>query len=119
MTATDTVGQPRSRITHELKIWPEFFSQVRGGRMKFQLRRNDRDYLVGDELVLKEFAPPGRELQAADKKTAPFKVGENGLYSGRELLVRVDYLMLEPEVDKLTCHAHFPGYVIMSISLIP
>lgn len=45
----------RSRITHELKIWPQYFQPVLNGCMKFQLRRNDRNFKVGDELLLKEW----------------------------------------------------------------
>lgn len=48
------MSEPRPRITHELKTWPEFFEQTRNGRKKFELRRNDRAYQVGDQLLLKE-----------------------------------------------------------------
>lgn len=41
--------------THELKILPEFFVAVLEGRKTFELRNNDRDYKVGDVLLLKEF----------------------------------------------------------------
>jgi len=42
---------------HELKTWPEYFQAIKQGRKKFELRRNDRDFLVGDILRLKEYDP--------------------------------------------------------------
>ena len=48
----------REPITHELKIFPEFFSAVCTGVKRAELRINDRDYRVGDTLHLLE-APRG------------------------------------------------------------
>ncbi|HGO4697869.1 TPA: DUF3850 domain-containing protein [Klebsiella pneumoniae] len=44
----------REPITHELKIYPEFFSAVCTGVKRAELRKNDRDYRVGDTLHLME-----------------------------------------------------------------
>ena len=44
----------REPITHDLKIYPEFFSAVCTGVKRAELRKNDRDYLVGDTLHLME-----------------------------------------------------------------
>lgn len=41
-------------ITHDLKIYPEFFSAVCTGVKRAELRKNDRDYRVGDTLHLME-----------------------------------------------------------------
>jgi len=43
--------------THELKCWPEFFTPILTGEKMFELRRNDRDYKVGDRIMLKEYDP--------------------------------------------------------------
>ena len=103
-----TVSEPRPRITHELKTWPEFFEQTRNGRKKFELRRNDRDFRVGDQLLLKEWIPG----PSVDKQRG---------YTGRELRVRVDYIMDSMTLDRLMKRfehgAQMSGYVIMSISL--
>ncbi|MCI8458260.1 MAG: DUF3850 domain-containing protein [Clostridia bacterium] len=39
----------------ELKILPEYFEAVKSGKKPFELRKNDRDYCVGDILILREF----------------------------------------------------------------
>lgn len=40
---------------HTLKIMPQYFTAVVENRKTFELRQNDRDYQVGDLLLLKEF----------------------------------------------------------------
>lgn len=44
----------REPITHDLKIYQEFFSAVCTGVKRAELRKNDRDYRVGDTLHLME-----------------------------------------------------------------
>jgi hypothetical protein len=44
-------------MTHDLKTWPEFFRRVRSGQKNFEVRKNDRDFQVGDTLVLLEYNP--------------------------------------------------------------
>jgi len=40
---------------HDLKILPQYFEEVIKGHKRFELRKDDRDYKVGDLLVLREF----------------------------------------------------------------
>lgn len=40
--------------THHLKSWPEQFEAILGGR-PFDVRRDDRRFAVGDEIVFEEF----------------------------------------------------------------
>ncbi|PZR37211.1 ASCH/PUA domain-containing protein [Caulobacter segnis] len=42
---------------HELKCWPAYFAAVREGLKTFEIRRNDRDFQVGDLIVLREYSP--------------------------------------------------------------
>lgn len=43
--------------THNLKIWPEYYKEVIEGRKKAEVRVNDRNFQVGDTLVLQEYNP--------------------------------------------------------------
>ncbi|EAF8203415.1 TPA: DUF3850 domain-containing protein [Listeria monocytogenes] len=40
---------------HELKTMREYFAAVAEGRKTFEIRKNDRDFKVGDYLLLKDF----------------------------------------------------------------
>jgi hypothetical protein len=42
---------------HYLKTWTPFFKDVKSGIKQFEVRKNDRDYEVGDTLILEEFDP--------------------------------------------------------------
>lgn len=42
---------------HNLKCWPEYFAAIASGQKKFEVRKNDRDYQVGDLLALHEYDP--------------------------------------------------------------
>lgn len=66
--------------THELKVWPEFFTALSDGRKTFEFRRDDRSppYQVGDVLRLREY-DGGR-------------FGETFEYTGLECLRRVTYI---------------------------
>lgn len=82
-----------SRVgVHVLKTWPEYFEAVYVGEKTFEVRLDDRDYKVGDTLVLREWDPKTKE------------------YSGRHLEVRVTYLMKGDEFDFLK-----PGVTVMGI----
>lgn len=45
---------PNSTL-HELKILPSQYLDVKSGRKKFEVRRNDRNFKCGDTLLLREF----------------------------------------------------------------
>lgn len=75
--------------THELKVLPEYFEAIVDGRKTFEIRYNDRNYQVGDRLLLKEWD------------------GEK--YTGNEIYKYINYAL-----DDRSGYA-IDGYVIMSI----
>jgi hypothetical protein len=42
---------------HELKCWPEYFEPLVQGKKTAEIRKNDRDFKVGDRLLLREWDP--------------------------------------------------------------
>ncbi|MFG6322390.1 MAG: DUF3850 domain-containing protein [Lachnospiraceae bacterium] len=46
-------------MIHELKVLQDYFDDVLTGKKRFELRRDDRDYQVGDIFILKEWTPDG------------------------------------------------------------
>ncbi|UOQ78714.1 DUF3850 domain-containing protein [Hymenobacter sp. 5516J-16] len=46
---------------HELKVWPACFAAVVSGAKPFDVRLNDRDYRVGDALLLREYEPESEQ----------------------------------------------------------
>ncbi|GED14838.1 ASCH/PUA domain-containing protein [Aneurinibacillus migulanus] len=73
---------------HFLKTWPEYFQAVFDGNKAFEIRKNDRNFAVGDWVVLKEWCP---EKQA---------------YTDREVAAEIMYMTNYEQKD---------GYVVLSI----
>lgn len=46
--------------THELKCWPQYYEAIVCKERQFEIRRNDRDFGVGDRLILRELDPTSR-----------------------------------------------------------
>lgn len=77
-------------MEHELKILPQYFDEVWKGNKPFELRKDDRDYKVGDTLRLLEF--------------------ENEAYTGRECNGVITYILRNAEQYGLK-----EGYVILGM----
>ena len=78
------------RKKHDLKLLSKYYSAVVSGAKKFEARYNDRDYKVGDILLLREF---------------------DGLqYTGRKTYVKVTYVLHGG------AYGIAEGYVILSIT---
>ncbi len=45
----------RYKVDHELKIKPEYYNAVISGRKRFEIRKDDRNFKVGDVIRLEEF----------------------------------------------------------------
>lgn len=48
--------------THLLKTWPSVFPDIDSGAKTVEIRRNDRDFRVGDHLALLEYDPDARTV---------------------------------------------------------
>ena len=44
-------------MQHELKTWPLYFNAVWRGEKTFEVRENDRDFSIDDDLLLREWDP--------------------------------------------------------------
>lgn len=62
-------------MTHELKILPKYFDDVFWQRKQFEVRRHDRDFKVGDILILKEW------------------ISGTQSYSGRSISIPIKYIL--------------------------
>lgn len=73
---------------HELKILPKYYEKVKSGEKRFEIRKDDRDFKVGDLIRLQEF---------------------DNEYTGRDCLFEIIY-----KLDG-GCHGLEKGYCILSI----
>jgi len=62
-------------MTHRLKTWPSFFEDVWSGDKPFELRKDDRNFALGDCLILEEWDSPTET------------------YTGRIILAYVGYIL--------------------------
>ena len=83
-------------MKHKLKIWPGLIGPIATGAQTFEIRKNDRDFKVGDVLSLEEYQPV------------------TGRYTGDDIEVKVTYIL---HIDGFP---GFPsGFVGMSIEMQP
>jgi hypothetical protein len=66
--------------THKLKTWPEYFSQLRRGEKTFELRANDREFRVGDILVLQEWTPEKQTYTGAQEERVVTHILYGGMF---------------------------------------
>ena len=50
---------------HELKILPLYYDAVQNGAKRFEIRRTDRDFRVGDSVDLREWLPDKQQYGRA------------------------------------------------------
>lgn len=95
------VGQiSRAPVQHEVKSWPHIFEATISGAKKHDMRRlADRDYQVGDTMVLKEFDP------------------DKDVYTGREVVVKITYVTSLDFPCALSEQGLHSDFCILSIAL--
>jgi Domain of unknown function (DUF3850) len=88
----------RGPIEHKVKSWPQFFEATLNGAKTHEVRRSaDRDYRVGDTLLLQEYDPTTET------------------YSGREFVVRITYMTSTEAPCALSEECLHPDFCILSI----
>lgn len=83
-------GKMALREVHKLKALPEYFELVRIGVKNFEVRKNDRDFKVGDLLILQEW--------------------DGSKYTGRDQRRKICYILDNKDYCK-------EGYVILGFDL--
>ena len=87
--------------THELKTDPEVFQASWDHRKPYEIRYNDRQFMPGDKLILREIVYTGAEMRAG----RPLK------YTGRVILATVTNSLIGPVYGLL------PNWCILSVKL--
>jgi hypothetical protein len=85
---------------HKVKSWPKLFAAAKNGEKQHELRKNDRDYKVGDLLVLQEFDP------------------ETQSYSGCEICVEITYITSAEAPCAISTEAMGNEFCILSIRAV-
>jgi hypothetical protein len=73
------------RDIHFVKCWPDAFRALEDGSKRFEFRKDDRDYKVGDLMRIAEWTP----FEEYDYQRAVVK----GEYTGKELLMEITYIL--------------------------
>jgi len=79
---------------HILKLNDRYFDAVANGIKTFEIRKNDRDYKVGDTLVLKKVDDDGKFLTYADHNL--------GMNLNYEIKVAITYILTHDEFDGIS-----------------
>ncbi len=87
---------------HECKSWSHFFQAIKSGHKKHDLRYDgDRNFQVGDLIVLREYDPFA------------------GMYTGAECRVHVTYITSRATPCAFSSAALERDYCILSLELVP
>ncbi len=84
-------------MLHELKTWKEYFQLVASGDKPFELRKNDRGFKTGHELLLKEYDKDTRE------------------YTGETLHRIITYVLQGKEAENFGLKE---GFCVMGLAII-
>lgn len=85
---------------HTVKSWSHFFDAIKAGQKTHELRHDDRNYQVGDHIVLQKYD------------------NINGLYTGDECTVEVTYITNRQKPCAFSGSVLDRDYCILSIKLV-
>lgn len=85
---------------HYIKSWAHFFDAIKDGRKLHDLRKMDRDYNIGDILVLQRYD------------------NINGNYTGEEIEIEVTYITSNKTPCAFSSSALARDYAILSLKLL-
>ena len=84
-------------MVHELKTWPGYFQLMFDGKKTFELRKNDRGFLAGHEIILQEYDPATHN------------------YTGRKIHRKITYVLQGREAEDFGLK---PGFCVLSLEKI-
>jgi len=91
----DNEMDTREPHTHVLKAHPLPFHDLEIGFLDFTIRHNDRDFQIGDRLVIREWNPQAREFTGAEVvRYVKFLVGRNTYDGVSDHLLQTDVVVL-------------------------
>jgi hypothetical protein len=83
-------------MIHDLKTWPAYFAVIADGSKTFEIRRNDRNFQIGDTLRLREYSLASKE------------------YTGQEVSRIVTYVLPAERFTGITS-----GFCVMGMKPLP
>jgi hypothetical protein len=92
-------NEKNKKKIHELKCWPEFFGPALTGEKMYELRKNDRDFKVGDIIILHEFfVQPGilEQIKVMDIVGNRENPHPPGNYTGRAVARTITHILKGP-----------------------
>lgn len=67
--------------THMLKSWPEEFRKVRDGLKRHEVRTFDRDFKMGDHIILQEWDPVEKQVTGYIQEVVITDITRPGTFS--------------------------------------
>jgi ASC-1-like (ASCH) protein len=93
--------------THHLKLHSDYFKDVKSGLKTFEIRKNDRDYQVGDRLILHLWHKTYAKIIGKDKSDIKL-IKETSEANADKLTAKITYL---------TDYQQKIGYVVLGIEV--
>ena len=109
-------------MKHDLKILPEYYKEQKLGKKTFEIRKDDRDYNVGDILNLEEF--DGKKYTGNKRKRVVTYImdgGNYGLEKGFVIMSTKKYYLyfLTVVVWRLLIAIYIPVIIILAVTYMP